>query len=662
MPTYKVTTPDGRTVKLTGDNPPTEQELEEVFSQLGHNNLPATNFLAQRQVEAGLLGGTGQPMSREEAVNLSRKRFVERSQMAGQPNIQLANAGTPEERVIDTDQLSGPLKALSAIRSTSSGQSYGLTNAGAKIIQDLLLKANLTTPEAVKSLGLESQKRQNPIGEEAGQIMGVVGGQFAPLLSASGRAGAQAIVSSMPKDALGKIIFGAGTAGTGGAVTGATSAIEEKGLDVAPEDIAKRSALYGAGSAFLGALVPGAIEGAKALPGALRGSAESSVSKALDATTKRNKAIVERITPEILNKKLSEIGFTKSGIAEKSAAQMQIAGEAIEEFGKLEGNLNPKAISSALGNLKEAYMVDGRSIDDAAISRIEGVQSIFDQYGDSIPAEGLREIRRAFDKEIATSGPGHLLPLNDKSLLSIKKVASDEIRSELASLNPDLDKLNKNYNFWANLNQVSEDTLARTKPQKGLIRNIAGVAGAAGSTTPPEAAARFYTFRAAMDLIQSPGWNLASAKMKNKLADVLTSSNGQSGLKDIENIRKSILGRSGETMIAEPDISRVGQAASDVPRVSSDPAVQNALQRQFEGRASDAAQRAQQQRFADLIKNAELDRMSQLRSANEDLRRQEILRMAGQITLPQAGGPIPVNRDIDLRLEELINQRAAGAR
>lgn len=36
MPTYKVTDPNtGKTIKLTGDSPPTEQELEEIFSKIG---------------------------------------------------------------------------------------------------------------------------------------------------------------------------------------------------------------------------------------------------------------------------------------------------------------------------------------------------------------------------------------------------------------------------------------------------------------------------------------------------------------------------------------------------------------------------------------------------------------------------------------------------
>lgn len=42
MPTYRVTDPTtGKTVKLTGDSPPTEQELEEIFSSIGGAEPPA---------------------------------------------------------------------------------------------------------------------------------------------------------------------------------------------------------------------------------------------------------------------------------------------------------------------------------------------------------------------------------------------------------------------------------------------------------------------------------------------------------------------------------------------------------------------------------------------------------------------------------------------
>ena len=51
MPVFKVTDPQtGRTLKLTGDSQPTEQELNQIFSSTGgqggidaNRNLPSTN-------------------------------------------------------------------------------------------------------------------------------------------------------------------------------------------------------------------------------------------------------------------------------------------------------------------------------------------------------------------------------------------------------------------------------------------------------------------------------------------------------------------------------------------------------------------------------------------------------------------------------------------
>lgn len=51
MPTYRVTAPDGRNLKLEGDSPPTEAELEEVFSKL------LKRAEAPARVEAGTIGG-----------------------------------------------------------------------------------------------------------------------------------------------------------------------------------------------------------------------------------------------------------------------------------------------------------------------------------------------------------------------------------------------------------------------------------------------------------------------------------------------------------------------------------------------------------------------------------------------------------------------------
>lgn len=46
MPTYRITSPDGRKFKLTGDSPPTEQEIEEAYAKLPPIEQPKLNRLA----------------------------------------------------------------------------------------------------------------------------------------------------------------------------------------------------------------------------------------------------------------------------------------------------------------------------------------------------------------------------------------------------------------------------------------------------------------------------------------------------------------------------------------------------------------------------------------------------------------------------------------
>ena len=58
MPTYKITDPTtGKTVKLTGDTPPTQEDLDQVFSQI-HGQEPTQQSFAQR-VQSALSEGAG---------------------------------------------------------------------------------------------------------------------------------------------------------------------------------------------------------------------------------------------------------------------------------------------------------------------------------------------------------------------------------------------------------------------------------------------------------------------------------------------------------------------------------------------------------------------------------------------------------------------------
>lgn len=68
MPTYKVTDPaTGRTVKLTGDSPPTEQELEEIFASLPKMEQPQTQPVdAGGEPSLSMFEKPAQPMQKPE--------------------------------------------------------------------------------------------------------------------------------------------------------------------------------------------------------------------------------------------------------------------------------------------------------------------------------------------------------------------------------------------------------------------------------------------------------------------------------------------------------------------------------------------------------------------------------------------------------------------
>ena len=63
MPSYVVTAPDGRKVKLTGDSPPTEQDIDQVFSNLPQQtqNKPSLGMNALRTIGGPLGGVIAQP-------------------------------------------------------------------------------------------------------------------------------------------------------------------------------------------------------------------------------------------------------------------------------------------------------------------------------------------------------------------------------------------------------------------------------------------------------------------------------------------------------------------------------------------------------------------------------------------------------------------------
>ncbi len=121
MPTYKVTDPQtGRTVKLTGDSPPTEQELEQIFAQLKQPVVEKEKTLPET------LGGIG-----ETALTMATGAVAE--PLAGLAGLaSLPFKGSDAGGVVDTVR-----NALTYQPKTEAGQEYLQNVANAPVIKQI---------------------------------------------------------------------------------------------------------------------------------------------------------------------------------------------------------------------------------------------------------------------------------------------------------------------------------------------------------------------------------------------------------------------------------------------------------------------------------------------------------------------------------------------
>ncbi len=476
-------------------------------------------------------GGIGQPVSRDEAANIAAQRLVARERAAGfrpgdvmtrdelqkiadQAGIPLESDGYTVGRIASTAQMQDPkLKAAVMAREVASQSAFGVPGAAQRLLEDVTLNE-----AQKKSFGSQAMKERAPEYAQGGALIGSI----APtkLISTAAKPGL-----SLGSRMLQGVKTGAGI----GATAAGSGAIEEKGLEIDPKEFAIRTALGGGVGTLIGGGIPLASSGFSKASDALRGSAERDVGKALlqGGGTKEQKKIVERITPEILNRPVKDtFAFTKKGLAEKTGKQAEKAGEAIGDYGAIQGTSKIQPFLDNLEKLKtdSNFIVDGKVMNPEAVKNIDAVKDLIGQHGDVIPNAALMKIRKGFDQETYAQ-KGAFPTYSEKSLLEFKKIASDDIRETLAQKDPDLAKLNKQFNFWSNFNKVAEGTAERTRGHKGFMPFIAALGGGALGNDASSVAVYAASAAALTKAIQSPGWKLASAHTKNAIADFLANPN-----------------------------------------------------------------------------------------------------------------------------------------
>ncbi len=295
--------------------------------------------------------------------------------------------------------------------------------------------------------------------------------------------------------------------------------------------------------AALGAAAPVVGKVVEALPTKLKEQAAKQVVQALGPTKERFKAIAQKLTPQILQRGLKG---SREALQEKAATTLHDVGTELDAIltQHAQQPIGIQPVVAALETSKDAFRTTSAAgavveFEPRAIKQLTGLQQVLTDLGPTPTVEQLVAVRRAWDKVVSQAGGfehravGAIgVPLKDISEAWAKREATGSIRELLAQQVPDLAAINKEWAFWKNLNDVLLQTMKRTQPQGvGLGRVVTTGAGAAagavaGSSLGPVgalsgAAALAKVSDMARSVMQSPAWRLASAQLKDDLANAI---------------------------------------------------------------------------------------------------------------------------------------------
>lgn len=269
----------------------------------------------------------------------------------------------------------------------------------------------------------------------------------------------------------------------------------------------------------------------KFIPDSLRESAIKSYSQALGPTTKEMKAITEKVVPKLIEK--GETALTRTSLLEKAREAKTLAWDALDEVLKQipEGTMiKTKPIIDVLENTKKTFFVPGTDIaaEPQLIQHVDDIKAVVEQLGEDVSFQSLRGLRQIWDKTIQASH-GFMKTLPEGTMLDIKKTANDAIRDELAKTHPNLDRLNKEYSFWTNVEKVLTETVKRTTaqatPLSQQLMQQAGVTGGLVQGGIDTAILTGTLLKNLLKITQSTGWRTVSAIQKDRLADYIRAGN-----------------------------------------------------------------------------------------------------------------------------------------
>jgi hypothetical protein len=480
MPTYKVTDPTtGKTLRLTGDSPPTEQELSEVFARVNQGAAPT------------------QPAA----------QAPERTWTDTATDVAVGAAKGVGNTVAGLGQLAYDyLPGVSAVSDAVQRVAFGDVIPGNQMIagarQGVLAPTN--TPQRVGFAGEQIGEFLVPAAKAGvlAKVPGVArvvpraiaGAQAAGLTAAQGGTGTEAGVS------------GALTAAIPGGAT------LKKGAGALQQGAEKEMAQA------LGATKEWAkSDAAKLAPGMLQRGVRGSRAAMLEQA----KSAAQRAGSELDN-------------AYTAAAQ---AGSAVDGT-IIRGNI--QLARDALMTTNAAGRRVGIPGTEGVIGKLDELEQFVATLGPDIPVDKAAHVKRTWDAIVSKAGlfgPKATASATDSANAWAIREASNSFR-QLLNANPTIEALNQEAAFWTGLKKVLKETQKRTQAQANTGLVAAGVGGAgavvggmSGDSTSERALlalAGGAAGRNLVKLVQSPSFRTSvSGPAKQKLADALASGNSE---------------------------------------------------------------------------------------------------------------------------------------
>lgn len=315
----------------------------------------------------------------------------------------------------------------------------------------------------------------------------------------------------------------------------------------AGEQIGSGDVAGGLGAAA-GLLTPSAVAAARPLvpaarqatATALQDSAVRSMERAINPTRIDTKAKTAKVVPEMLEKRIWEPSLEK--LEARAAGNRAVAGENVGEALAPHGHKyrDTMQLVDELEKSKAEYqdvnrMGESVTIDPQRVQAIQDLQDTLMNYGDKISVDSIVKVRRVWD-DVVDAARGFIQPdLGTKITAWAAREGRSVLADELLQAVPDIGKVNAEYSFWKNIEDVASASVDRRVGQnRGLMPTIAGGAGAVvgeavmgGAGLPAKAvsaAVGAKTFASLKKLFDSPGYQMWSAVQKQRLADALMAS------------------------------------------------------------------------------------------------------------------------------------------